>query len=180
MPRCFLSMTKAAPTLPILTVTSRSVPACWSTTLPRYTKDSTSLMSSPPTVTGALAVVLTYIRSVFFLLILSPAPADVVSRRVILSCIWLWLCDRSAMSSAKSRSSRCVHSVHFIPLFLPAVVVFMTQSMTRRKRKGESRHPCRTPVFTSKLSDIWPAWAILQLISWKVHQVREIIFSGTP
>ena len=36
------------------------------------------------------------------------------------------------------------------------------------------------PVFTSKLSDSWPAWAILQLMSWKVHKMREIIFLGTP
>ena len=56
----------------------------------------------------------------------------------------------------------------------------MIQSMTRRKRNGESRHPCRTPAFTSKLSDSWPVWAILQLMSWKVLRMREIIFSGTP
>ena len=80
-----------------------------------------SLMGSPPTVTGVLPVVFISISSVFFLLILSPAPADVVSRRVVLSCIWLWLCDRCARSSVKSRSSSCVQSVHCIPLFLPAV-----------------------------------------------------------
>ena len=34
--------------------------------------------------------------------------------------------------------------------------------------------------FTSKLSDSWPAWAILQLMSWKMHRMREIIFLGTP
>ena len=156
----FLSMTKAALALPILAVTSRFVPPCWSTTLPRYTNDSTCLMGSPPTVTGALAVVFIFISSVFFLLILSPVPADVASMRVVLSCIWLCLCDRSARSSAKPRSSSCVQSVHCIPLFLPVVVVFMIQSMTRRKRNGESRHPCRTPVFTSKLSDSWPAFRL--------------------
>ena len=36
-------------------------------------------------------------------------------------------------------------------MFLPVVVVFMIQSMTKRKRKSDSRHPCQTPVFTSKL-----------------------------
>ena len=116
-------------------------------------KDSTSLIGSPPTVTGALAVVFIFISSVFFLLILSPVPAPVVSRRVVLSCILLWLCHRSARSSAKSRSSSCSQSVHCIPLFLPAVVVFMIQSMTRRKRISESRHLCQNPVFTLKLSD---------------------------
>ena len=44
-------------------------------------------MGSPPTVTGVLAVVLIFISSVFFLLILSPVPADMVSRQVVLSCI---------------------------------------------------------------------------------------------
>ena len=135
-------------------------------------------MGSLPTVTGALAVVFIFISSVFFLLTLSPVPADVVSRRVVLSCIWLRLCDRSARTSAESRSSSCVQSVHCIPLFLPVVVVFMIQLMTRRKRNGERRHPCQTPVFTSKLSDSWPAWAILQLMSWKVNRMREIIFLG--
>ena len=111
-------------------------------------------MGSPLTVTGVLAVVLIFISSVFFLLILSPVPADMVSRQVVLSCICQWLCDRSARSSAELRSSSCVQGVHCIQLFLPVVVVFMIQSMTRRKRNGDSRHPWRTPVLTSKLSDV--------------------------
>ena len=78
-------------------------------------------MGSPPTVTGVLAVVFIFISSVFFLLILSPVSADVVSKKVVLSCIWLWLCDRSARLSAKSRSSSCVQSIHCIPLFLPGL-----------------------------------------------------------
>ena len=40
-------------------------------------------MGSPPTVTGVLAVVFTFISSVFFLLILSPDPADVESGLVL-------------------------------------------------------------------------------------------------
>ena len=52
-------------------------------------EDPASLLGSPPIVTGVLAVVFIFISSVFFLLILSPVPADVVSRRVVLSCIWL-------------------------------------------------------------------------------------------
>lgn len=98
-------------------------------------------MGSPSTVTGVLAVVLIFISSVFFLLILSPVPADMVSRQVVLSCICQWLCDRSARSSAELRSSSCVQGVHCIQLFLPVVVVFMIQSMTRRKRNGDSRYP---------------------------------------
>jgi hypothetical protein len=49
-------------------------------------KDSTSLMESPQTVIGVLAVVLIFSSSVVFLFILSPVPGDVVSRRVVLSC----------------------------------------------------------------------------------------------
>ena len=104
-------------------------------------KESTSLMHSPPSLTGVLAVELIFISSVFFLLILRPVPADTVSRQVVSSCIWLWLCDRDARLSAKSRSSGCIHCVHSILLFLPVVVVFIIQSMTRRKRNGDSRHP---------------------------------------
>ena len=47
-------------------------------------KDTTTLIGSPPTVIGVLVVVFTFISSVFFLLILSPVPADVVSRREVL------------------------------------------------------------------------------------------------
>ena len=104
-------------------------------------KEYTSLMGSPPTVTGVLAVVLTFISSVLLVLILSPVPADMVSRQVVLSCTCRWLCDRTARSSAKSRSSSYVQGVHYIPLLLPVVVVFMIQSMTRRKINGDSRHP---------------------------------------
>ena len=89
-------------------------------------------------------------------------------------------CMTGAPGHQWSRGHLAATSVHSIRLFLPVVVVFMIQSMTRRKRNGESRHPCRTQLFTSKLSDSWPAWAILQLMSWKVHRIREIIFSGTP
>ena len=85
-------------------------------------------MGSRSTVTGMLAVVYIFISSVFFLLILNPVPADVVSSIVVLSCIWLWLYDRSARSSVKSRSSSCVQIVHCILLFLPVAVSFMIQS----------------------------------------------------
>ena len=124
MPKCSLALQR----LPLL---FQSRP----TTLHRYANDSTCVINCPPTVTSALAVVFIFIISVFFLLILRPVPADVVARRLALSCIWLWLWERSVKSSAKSRSSSCVQSVHCIPLFLPAVVVFMIQSVTSRKRK---------------------------------------------
>ena len=104
----FFRMTKAAQALPILAVTSQSVTPCLSVMLPRYTKDSTSLICSLFTVTGMLTMVLIFINSVFFLLTLSPVAAHVVDRCVVLSCIWLQSSERSTRSSAKSRSSNCI------------------------------------------------------------------------
>lgn len=84
----------------------------------------------------------------FFKLIWSPVPVDVVVRRVVLSCIWLWLFERSDWPSAKSRSLSCVRSDNNIPLFLLDLVVPMIQSITKRKKICDSKHPCRTPVLT--------------------------------
>lgn len=63
----FFSMAKAAQALQILAVTSWSVRPCLLITLPRYRKDSTSLIGSLSTVTGMLAIVLIFISPVFFL-----------------------------------------------------------------------------------------------------------------
>jgi hypothetical protein len=53
---------------------------------------------------------------VLFKLILRPGPSDVVAWRVVLFCMCLWLCERGARSSAKSRWSSCVRSVHCMSL----------------------------------------------------------------
>jgi FtsH-binding integral membrane protein len=84
----FFNTTNAPLVLPVLAVMSLSVRLCLSTILCRQTKDFTSLMGSPPTVIGVLAVMLIFISSVFFLFIRLLIPADVVSRRVVLSSIW--------------------------------------------------------------------------------------------
>ena len=39
-----------------------------------------------------------------------------------------------------------------MPLLTPSAVSFMTQSIPRQKRKGDSIHPCFTPVLISKSS----------------------------
>lgn len=126
-------------------------------------KDSTSLMGSPLTVTGVWTVVLILINSVLFKLIMNYVSADVVARWCFSYCIWPLLCERRAMSSAKSRSLSFVRSVHFIPLFLPDVEVLMIQSKTTRMRNCDRKHSCRTPVLIPKLSEI-----------------SETSFSGTP
>jgi hypothetical protein len=116
-----LSMMNAVLVFPILAVISWSVPPCLSITLPRYTKDFTSVIGSPPTVTGLMALVLIFMSSVFFLFILRPVSADMGARIVVFVCICLCLWDSakdSAKSSAKLRSSSCDTSVHWIPLFI--------------------------------------------------------------
>ena len=66
-----------------------------------------------------------------------------------LSWICCWVRDRRAKSSAKSRSFNSECDVHRTPfLFFCDVDCFIIQSVTRRKRKGDSRQPCLTPVRT--------------------------------
>lgn len=95
-------------------------------------------MGLPPTVSAV------YQFCFLPVLILSPVLVDVFTRRV-LSCIWQWLCERIARSSAKLRSLSCVRSVHCMPMFLSDVAIIMTLSITKRNRNGDSKHPCRTP-----------------------------------
>ncbi len=64
-------------------------------------------------------------------------------------------CARRAMSSAKSRSSSGsvkVHSLHCKPLLTPLLVSFICQSMHSVESRGDSRHPCFTPV---------PIWSLV-------------------
>lgn len=138
MPRCCLAWQKLLDSGCDASVCASLPISC----TPQVYEGFHSLMGFPLTVIGVLSVVLIFINCVFFLLILSPISADMVSRRVVLSCIWLWLCDRSGRLSAKSRSSSCTQSVHCIPFFLLVVVVFMIQSMTNRKRNGDSSNAC--------------------------------------
>ena len=159
----FFSIMKAPLAFPILDVT---VPPCLVMVLPRLRKDSTSLIGFPPTVIGVFAVVFILINSVFLRLILRLVLAENVSKRRVLSCIWFWLWASRSKSPAKSKSSSCSKSVHWMPIFFPLFVSLMIQSMTKRKRKGDSKHPCQTPVFTWNFSDVWPACTTLQPMSW--------------
>ena len=68
------------------------------------------------------------------LLIFKPVLSDVAANPVVLPCIWSWLCERRARSSAKSKSSSCVQGFHWIPFFFPSVVVLIIQFITRRNR----------------------------------------------
>ncbi|CAH8628924.1 unnamed protein product [Schistosoma bovis] len=158
----FLSCKYAALVLPICAFTSASDPPCSSMMLPKYVKVSTSSKSSPSIVIGLVHVVL-YWRILFFpLCILRPTVAEAADTLFVFSCICCRDCDRMTRSSAKSRSSNCILDVHCIPHFPSDVDVLMIQSITRRKRKGESKQPCLTPVFTSNDFVNCPPRTILQ------------------
>ncbi|VDP50715.1 unnamed protein product [Schistosoma margrebowiei] len=145
----FFTCKYAALALPIRAFTSASDPPCSSMMLPKYVKVFTSSKSSPSIVIGSVHAVLYRRTLIFPLCILRPTAAEAAATlfvfSYICSCVW----DRRARSSAKSRSSNCILDVHCIPCFPSDVDVFMIQLITRRKRKGESKQPCLTSVFTS-------------------------------
>ena len=68
----------------------------------------------------------------------------------------LWLSERKAMSSAKSRSSRRVVRVHCMPSQFASVVCRIIQLMDSRNKNGDNRHPWRTPVSISISSESTP------------------------
>ncbi|CAI2735764.1 unnamed protein product [Schistosoma spindalis] len=158
----FFSCKYAALALPIRVFTSASDPPCSSMILPKYVKVFTSSKASPSIVIGLVHAVL-YRRILLFpLCILRPIAAEAAATLVVFFCICCYVCDRRARSSAKSRSSNCILAIHCIPCFPSDVDVFMIQSITRRKRKGESKQPCLTPVFTSNDFVNCPPCTILQ------------------
>lgn len=67
---------------------------------------------------------------------------------VVLTCIYWCVLDRRSRSPAKSESYSRMQAVHFIPCFASNVEVFIIQRNIRRKRKGESKQRCMTPIFT--------------------------------
>lgn len=109
----------------------------------------------------------------FLKFILSHVSVNVVVRRFVLSCIWMCFCERGARSSARSRSLSCVKNVHCVPFFLHDVTVLVLQQITKKNKNGDNKHPCGTPFLTSKLSDIWPAWATLHVMPLCNRAVKE-------
>ncbi|CAH8480649.1 unnamed protein product [Schistosoma intercalatum] len=135
----FFSCKYAALALPIRAFTSASDPLCSPMMLPRYVKVFTSSKSSPSIVIGLVHAVLYRRILIFPLCILRATATEAAAPLVIFSCIYCCVCDRRARSSAKSRLSNCIFDVHCIPRFPSDVDVFMIQSISRRKRKGESK-----------------------------------------
>ncbi|CAH8603390.1 unnamed protein product [Schistosoma mattheei] len=164
----FFSRKYATLALPIRAFTSASDPPC------------TSSKSSLSIVIGLVHAVL-YGRILLFpLCILRPTAAEAAATLFFFSCICCCVWDRRTRSSAKSRSSNCILDVHCIPCFPSDVDVFMIQSITRRRRKGECKQPCLTPVFTSNDFVNCPPCTILQCNPSYEFCMILTIFWGTP
>ena len=86
--------------------------------------------------------------SYYFELILSPTMAASSTSLLVLSSMSTCLDDNKVMSSAKSRASKTEVSFHRMPVLLPSVVLFMTQSIDSKKRKPDMVHPCFNPDWT--------------------------------
>ena len=126
------------------------------TVLPRYVNSSVVGRSSPFTVTGDGSDTFSIITSVFFWLIFKPTCCAKVFRRDVFSCMCWWVCDMSARSSAKSKSSSCVKRIHLMPRAWSAVVCLIIQSIVKLKSIADIQQPCLTPVFTLKLVLLLP------------------------
>ena len=85
-----------------------------------------SSLSSSPSLTGSVLLVLILITLVFSVFILRPIFVAVVWRAVVFACICSWLCDSSAKSSATSRSWRKSCLFHWMPFRSPFDVSFIT------------------------------------------------------
>jgi len=130
----FLSCINAPLALPILALTSASVPPRLSIILPRYVEVSTSSISFPSILTGSMLTAFTVRSFVLHLCIFNPTRKEMAASSLVFSCICWWLWDNSAGSSINSRSSSCVFSVHWIPFLLSFMHIFKIQSLTRRKK----------------------------------------------
>ena len=120
-------------------------PPSLSSSAPRYKSSSTSSTCSSFTFVLWSFLAFFHITFDFFALILSPTLAASSTSLLVLTSMSTHLDDNKAMSSAKSRSSKTEVSFHRMPVLLPSVVLFMTQSIDSKKRKPDMVHPCFTP-----------------------------------
>jgi len=82
-----------------------------------------------------------------------PTREKMAASSLVFSCLCCWLGYSSARLSAKFKSSNCVHSVHWIPLFPSLCCACLhnpIDDQKKEKRDGDSKQPCLTPVFSSK------------------------------
>ena len=126
------------------------------TVLPRYTNDEISSRFLSLILIGLLDAQLIFMILVLSTFGFSPSLAEFSIILVVLSCICWLLLERSAMSSAKSRSSSYFCWFHWMPVCWLSVVAFIVQLIASRNRNDDIKQPCFTPVFTIKLSDNFP------------------------
>ena len=100
-----------------------------------------------------------------------------------------WMCwqrwARSAMSFAKSRSSRDFSNVQNNPPLFWLAVFFITQSIHITKSRGDSKHPCLTPALVGSCplglchTSLWPgshgraSW-------WWIWSCLVLVFRSEP
>ena len=164
-----LSLLRAALAFPIRALMSPAAPPCLSTLAPRYTKLSTSSTFLSLIVNGSSLPRLYLNTLVLSILIFKPTfPPNWLSL-LNLSCAWLHLLDKSAKSSAKSRSSRVVVSFHLIPFLLFSRFNFCRLLFfIWRKWKLLLRPLTRYRHDTDeKTAPWWFYWSVTQHHSWK-------------
>lgn len=85
-----------------------------------------------------------WFSGVFCLLSISRACTEVWCRSDVSPCICWCLCDESARSSAKCRSSNCNHKVHWIRFLFWFGTALMIQSIDKQKgwQQASLPHPC--------------------------------------
>ena len=132
----------------IIALTSSSVHPLLLIMLPRYLKESVSSSGSPPSVTGLLFFMLAFMILILLMLMLSPICVDTVFRRSVCP-VSVGDCGTGERGRLQNpglpTGSKASTVYHFFFLF--SVVLVIIQSMASRKRKGDRRHPCPTPVF---------------------------------
>ena len=74
------------------------------------------------------------------------------------------MCESSATSSAKARSSRVDKRVHLMPRTQSDVDCRITQSIVKLKSNADIGHPCLTPVFTSKRDSLFPTLRLIKVV----------------
>jgi len=89
----------------------------------------------------------------------------------VMSCKAPWLWSSRARSSAKSRSASLLWS-QLIPKSLLSMVFLITNSITMRKRNGESIQPCLTLDTISNMS-------VSPLLFWCSNFFGDFLYSGS-
>ncbi|VDO79660.1 unnamed protein product [Schistosoma margrebowiei] len=134
----FFSCKYAALALPISAFSSASDPHCSSMMLARYVNVFASSKSSPSRVIRLLHAVLYRRILLFRLCMLKSTAAEAAAKLVVFSCIYCCVCDGEP-DYLQSLVRLAAFQLSTVSLTSSQMfVVFMIQSITRRKGKGET------------------------------------------